>query len=347
LTTATPTQTGGETDTSVEHAAERILGLMDAQEPPKTEETQTDSTPEPTPPEGGQPAAKATEEVSEPEGDAQNVDYETLDQLAEATGLPLEKILNLKTKANVDGQESTVPLSEILKSYQLSKHVNDKSQELANQRKAFEADREKQVTEIKQRLIEAQALSQDLEQSLMAEHNSIDWTALRTTDPAEFAAKKQEFNERWNQIQGKKMRATAEAQKFQQEQHEKVKKHIETERAKWRDVVPEWKDDKRFEAERGEIVSYLRGQGISDEDISSLYDSRQIKIIRNAMLYEKSSKAATIAQKKVALLPKVLKPGTQTTKSDSRTEKDKELSTRLRKSGRLEDAAALIESRMK
>jgi hypothetical protein len=334
-------QIAAETDHSVEHAASVIEGLLGAEKSPEQPQAQTQEATQ------TQAAEEPTEAVAEAEPTTETPEPQTLEEIAERLGIDASKLHNVKLKAKVGDSENEVTLREALDGYQRESDYTKKTMEFAEVRKAFEADREKQTTEIKQRLIEAQALSQDYEQALVTEYNSIAWDTLRETNPTEYAAKDIEMRRKWDSLQSKKFRAATELQKFQQEQQEKVKKHIETERGKWRDVVPEWKDDKRFEAERGEIVSYLRGQGISDEDISSLYDSRQIKIIRNAMLYEKSSKAATIAQKKVALLPKVLKPGTQTTKSDSRTEKDKELSTRLRKSGRLEDAAALIESRMK
>lgn len=346
MTTDTPTQQGGETDSSVEGAAERVLGLLDAIEPPKTEDSSPAKESEPTPSDG-----KTETEAKTEEGDAQKVEFETIEQLAEATGLPLESILNLKARANVDGEESTVPISEILKSYQLSKHVNNQSQELANQRKAFEAEQEKKLQEVNHRLTEAQVLSQQLEADLVAEHNQVDWTTLRNTDPAEFAARKQEYNERWNRIQGMKNKALSEAyrisQESQQKQTDEQTKLVQAERKKWPEAIPEWRDKAKFESDRVEIVSYLRNMGFSDTDIASVYDARQMKMIRNAMLYEKASKKATIEQKKVVNLPKVLKPGTQTTKSDTKTEKDKELEGRLRKTGKLDDAAAMIERMMK
>lgn len=352
MTIDTPTHTGGETDTSVEGAAERLLGLMDAQEPPKTQETSTTEAAEPTQEDGQQPTeATADERTSEQEGDAQKVEFETLEQLAEATGLPLDSILNLKARANVDGKEDAVPLSEVLKSYQLSKHVNNQSQELANKRKEFEAQSEKKLQEIAHRLTEAQALSQQLEADLTNEYNSIDWTTLRNTDAAEFAARKQEYNERWNRIQGMKNRALTEAYRISQEtqtkQQEEYTKLVNAEIAKWSEVIPEWKDESKRAAGKAEVVSYLRSNGFTDQEISGIYDSRQLKVIRNAMLYEKSSKTATLQQKKVVNLPKVLKPGTQPSKSDTRTEKDKELRSRLQKTGKLDDAAAVIERLMK
>ena len=350
MTTETPTQPGGETNTSVENAAERILGLLDAQEPPKTQETQPSEAPEPTPADGQQETeAKVEEGTSAKEDDAQNVEFETVDQLAEAMGLPLETLLNLKARANVDGKEDTVPISEILKSYQLSKHVNNQSQELANQRKAFEAERESRFNELTQRLNEAAALSQHLEQSLMAEYNRIDWTSLRQTNPAEFAATKQDYNERWNQIQAMKQKVAFEAQRIQQEQESKAKeeqtKYLSSQKALLSDLIPDWRDSKKADVERAELRSFLKSSQFTDEEIGGIADARVVKLIRNAMLYEKSTQKAAIAQKKVVTLPKVLKPGNQT--KDTKGEKAQEYIAVAKRSGKLSDAAAAIERMMK
>lgn len=350
MTTDTPTQSGGETNTSVEGAAERILGILDAQELPKNQETQTEQATEPTQTDGQAEATTEKEETTSDEGDAQKVEFETLDQLAEATGLPLETLLNLKARANIDGKEDAVPLSEVLKSYQLSKHVNNQSQELANQRKAFEAERENKLKEVQHRLTEAQALSQQLETELVAEYNAIDWVTLRNTDPAEFAARKQEYNERWNRIQAHKNKSLAESYRIQQEtaqkQMDQARDVLKAESQKLLDAIPEWKDEAKAKSGKQELRDYLSSMGFSNEDINSLTDHRSIRIIRNAMLYERASNKATIVQKKVSTLPKVMKPGNQQPK-DANREKVNESMGRLRKSGKLDDAAAAIERMMK
>lgn len=339
----TPTQSGGETSHTVSSAAEALTGLLGAPEPPKEQEGQP--TEAETPTDGGE---TETPEASAEEGEAQEATLETLDQLAEATGLTVDAIMNLRAKAKVDGNESEVQLSEVLKSYQLSKHVNSESQELANQRKAFEAERETRVQELNQRLTEAQALTQAMEQSLLAEYNGIDWTTLRNTDAAEFAAKKQEYNERWQQIQNTKYHALAHAQKLQQEQQQKLaqemQKTLEAESKRLIEVIPEWKDEGKRTAEQAEVKSYMRNLGFSDQDLASIMDHRHVRIIRNAMLYEKASKQATIAQKKVSTLKPVLKPGAQLSKADAKREVSKESLARLRKTGHVRDAAKAIEA---
>lgn len=339
----TPTPTGGETSHTVSSAAEALSGLLGAQEPPKEQESQPSEDATPTNENGGE-----TEPSQAEEGEAQEATLETLDQLAEATGLAVETILNLKAKAKVDGQEATVPLAEILKSYQLSQHVNNESQELANQRKAFEAERQTKAQELTQRLTEAQALTQAMEQGLLAEYNGIDWTTLRNTDPAEFAARKQEYNERWQQIQSVKYQALSQAQKLQQEEvqkaNEEMKKHLDAESKRLLDAIPEWKDQSKRAAEQSEIRSYMKSMGFTDQDVASIYDHRHVRLIRNAMLYEKASKQANLAQKKVANLKPVLKPGTQPSKADAKHERAKEQLSKLRKTGHVRDAAKAIEA---
>ena len=353
----TPTPTGGETSHTVNSAAQALSGLLGAakEQPPKEQAEQ--ATEEATPTneaqaeEGGETQEGTSEEqgTGEQEGDAQNeVTLETIDQLAEATGLPIETILNLRAKVKVDGSESEVPFGEVLKSYQLSKHVNSESQELANQRKAFEAERETKSKELTQRLTEAQALTQAMEQGLLAEYNGIDWTTLRNTDPAEFAARKQEYNERWQQIQQAKYHAVAQAQKLQQESQQKseeeLRKHISAEGERLLSVIPEWKDESKRNSDQAEIKSYLKSMGFNDQDMSAIVDHRQVRIIRNAMLYEKSTKQASLAQKKVVKLPPVLRPGAQPNKADVKRERSKEFKDKLRKTGHVRDAAKALEA---
>jgi hypothetical protein len=350
METANPT---GADDISV--AAGKIQSLLTPEsqsEPdPKgeeaTEQQETVQTQEATP-EPEAPEVKA--EKDKEEGEA-NAELETLEELAEATGLPLEKLLNLKARAKVNGEESVVPLSEIVKSYQQEKVYTQKSMELAEQRKAFEAERQTHVQELTNRVREASALSQIFEQNLLAEYNSVNWTQLRNTDPAEFAARKQEYNDKFGQLQMLKQNIYVHAQQAEAEQAKKFQEQIgetlKKESSLMLDAIPEWKDTSRANAEKAEIGGYLKGLGFTDQEIGSVVDHRHVKLIRNAMLYEKANKAASIQQKKVLNLPKVLKSGTTPAKSDKQQEQLKADLSHLRKTGKVDDAAKIIERMLK
>lgn len=293
-----------------------------------------------------------TEEGGEQQqADSGDTKFETLEELAEATGLPLESLLNIKARTKVDGEEKAIPLSEIVKGYQLESHTTKKSMALAEQQRAFESQRDNAIKEITARVTEAQALTGFLEQNLMQEYNAVNWNQLRTADPAEFAAKKQEYNDKFAFVQGLKARAHQELARInheqQQETQTKLSEVLKSEHVRLLDAIPEWKDTKKANTEGKEIFDFLTGMGFSGQEIGTIVDHRHVKLVRNAMLFERASKKATIEEKKVKILPKVLKPGTPRGKGNAQSEQQQQSMNQLRKTHNVEDAAAAIFARLK
>src|SRR3990170_4570084 len=269
---------------TVDQAAAALKGLLGAKEPPKTgeskevkPETKAEATEVKKPEEDVQKAeeqgaetekegAEKSESVKEDKDEQTDaeIQLESLEELAEATGLPLEKILSLKARTKVDGIENAVSLAEIVKGYQLDGHLTRKSQELADKLKAADVEREKITTELNSRLMEANQLIGHFEQQFMAEYNAINWNELRQADPAEFAAKKQEY--------------------------------MKTEEEKLYSKFPDWKDPEKAKVGKKEVSEYLMNYGFKPEEVSQIYDHRQVDIIRKAMLYDKQSTKTDIAK---------------------------------------------------
>ena len=342
------TPQGAETSHDVTSAANAISGLLGAK--PEGEATQKPETTEtPTPTDGEQREAQdvetteetqATEEKTETT-DTHEIQLESLDELAEATELGLEKILNLKTKVKVDGKESYVPLSEALKSYQLSSHVNNQSQELANKRKAFEEEVSAKSAELDNTLQVAQGLITNVENQLLEDFNKINWDELKNDD-AKYVRVRQEYNDRYNSIQAMKQEVAQGIEKNRQELTAKQAKALESlqkeESQKLVEAIDEWKDENKAKSGKEQVSSYLKGLGFSNEQIGSVLDHRVIVMARKAMLYDQGK--LTADTKKVVPVKKVLT--SKGVKSNSKTEMEKQLRQRLQKTGRVEDAAALI-----
>jgi hypothetical protein len=88
--------------------------------------------------------------------------------------------------------------------------------------------------------------------------------------------------------------------------------------------------------------NYLTKLGYKDQEINSVYDSRQVVLIKDAMAYDKLKKSNVKVTKKVAQAPKVVKPGVAKTKADEARRQRQEKLNRLKKSGRVKDAAKLF-----
>lgn len=332
-------------------AADRIGNIIEPPKPTKPAPVKAEAPPE-TPTE---PAKETGEQVTEEAGseaqeavtqEGETPDFNSLEELAEALELPLDDFLGkIKGRVKVNGEEKEVTLAELRNGYQMESDYRRKTHELAETRKAFESEREQVATELNRQYQEAQHLTGVLEQQLIGEFNSIDWNQLRAENPAEFAAKRQEFNERMANIQGIKQNVGFQLQRQAEEAAQKqafeLQNILQREAQKLTEVIPEFRDEAKAKEVKGKIKTFLRDFGFSDEEIGGIYDHRYVKILHDAMAYRELKSKGVETKNKVATAPKLAKPGT-TDKSNSNNRKLADLRSRLRKSGRVEDAAELI-----
>lgn len=312
----------GSVDTSVRGAANAFMSFLE----PQAEEAQS------------QPEASEqpiTELVGDPEFEEQDVSAEeAVEQEEEVEELP-------RYRVKVSGEEVEVTLDELLNGYSRTADYQKKTQSLAEQRKAVEAERVKIEEAAKTRETYAQRL-QVIEQLLQQQNQGEDLSALKTEDPIAYAVAMAEKVEREKQLQA----VQSERQRVQQEQaaHQQalLQKHIQGEQAKLMEAIPEFKDDVKAEIVRRDIRNYAKSIGFTDQELSQVYDSRAVLALYKAAQYDKLMANKGAATKKVATAPKTIRPGTSNPQS-SENEAVKKERARLRQSGNKKDAARLFE----
>jgi hypothetical protein len=237
---------------------------------------------------------------------------ETLDQLAESLEIDQDALKAIKVKTKVDGVESDVPLGEVIKNYQINKSLTERSENLAHQRKEFEqaiasfvADRDNQVNQWSQ-------WQQLLEQRLREQVGVVDWKQLREDDPAEYAAKRQEFMERISEIESMKAGIEQQRQVQQQQQMQLFQEAVSHNLRRLPELIPEYSNADLMKNEVKEIKEYLLNSGFTEGDLNTMYDARQVAVARKAWLYDKMKK--TVEPKKLLLKdkPKFVKPTART-----------------------------------
>ena len=314
----------GSVDTSVRGAANAFMSFLE----PQTEEAKA------------QPEAVKEEEVVEYQFD--EAESEEQDVSAEEADSQEEEVEELpKYRVKVSGEEMEVTLDELLNGYSRTADYQKKTQSLAEQRKAVEAERVKIEEAAKTRETYSQRL-QVIEQLLQQQNQGEDLSALKTEDPIAYAVAMAEKVEREKQLAA----VQAERQRVQQEQmaHQQalLQKHIQSEQQKLMDAIPEFKDDVKAEIVRRDIRNYAKSIGFTDQELSQVYDSRAVQTLYKAMQYEKLMKNKGATEKKVASAPKILRPGTSNPQS-SENETVKKERARLRQTGNKKDAARLFE----
>lgn len=289
------------------------------------------------------------------EGSIDEDDQEDL-TLADYLGVDEDRIVvgddgSVSLNTIIDGESKPVDLKELVSSYQLQGHVNNQSIALSEERKEFEGIRTQAYQQLKEKMDGLDALSKVLEQDLVAEHDTINWEQLRVENPAEWTALRQEFAmraQRIQQAQGlilqQQQQTTSEQAQAQQAEFQKL---VGGELEKMIADNPEWADQAKREEAQANIRKFMSDKyGFSDDDMKSVFDHRVIKVIKDAMLFHEGKKSAE--DKKNKQVPNFKKPGASRKQAQAlkKARAIKAKKTTLRKTGSLDDAAALLVDRM-
>ena len=239
------------------------------------------------------------------------------------------------------GEEKDVTLDELIKSYQLGTDYTRKSQAVAEERKAVEAERNA-IQEAKQiRDTYAERL-QIIEQMLNQPQQEENLEYLKETDPIGYAVKVAEMSQNEKQL----MQVRAERERISQQQEydrqEQLRYKINEEAEKLVAALPEYADPVKGDAIRKDVRTYGKQAGFSDDELANVYDSRAVLTLWKAMQFDKLQASKPGITKKVNDAPRTMKSGV-TMPRDSNGDELKKLKARAKQSGRVADAAAAFE----
>jgi hypothetical protein len=242
-------------------------------------------------------------------------------------------------KVKASGEEVEVELDELIKGYQQGTDYTKKSQALAEQRKAVEAERI-HLEQVKQeRQAYAQKL-QALDSFLTQQNRGVDLDVLKETDPIGYAVAVAEQNQREKQIAVVRQEQQRIAQQQQAEQQASLQSHLRQESEKLVGLIPELATP-QGDAIRKQIRDYAKSVGWSDQELSSVYDSRAVVSLYKAMKYEQLQKSKPEVTKKLQAAPKMMRSGTSA--PPTKSSQDKQVMQRLRETGKVQDAAKAFE----
>jgi len=310
--------------TNVLGAAKTLSGLMQnlpsEPAPAEPEETTEEVVEEPT--EDNIPVEDVEEvEVAEATDDAeQDIDES-----------PEEPSYTVK----VDGSELTVTLDELLRGYQREADYTRKTSELSLEKSKYNDLMQQSQSEINNKLSKLEELTTVAQQELQQEYSRIDFEKLYEEDPSEAARLEHKMRKRAENLamiqEETKANQQQEFQKYLQEQQHKVST-----------LVPEFNDPAKASKLKSDMRVYLSKLGYGEKDINSIYDARQVLLIRDAMAYDALKKSNAKVTKKVANAPKVVKSGIAKNKTDASSKLRRDKLNRLKKTGAAKDAASIF-----
>jgi len=320
--------------TNVIEAGNLIKGLMTGDKSADTpvEEAQAESTPEET-----QEVDTPIEESSQiTDAPIEESSYEEGQELSESTDIQENSEEPIYT-VTIDGTDYEVTQDELIQGYQRNADYTRKTQELAAEKQQSSDFVERSKKDVETKLARLDQLNQAAQSQLQQEYAQIDFEKLYEEDPAEAARLEHKMRKKNEQLQ--------QVQKQTQElQTQEFSKYLEEQQKQLSVKVPEMNHPEKSSEFKKQMRNYLSSVGFNNQEIDSVYDHRYVLLVKDAMNYRNLQKAKPEIKKKAVNAPKVVRGGVSKSKGQQQAEVRRQQLSKLRKTGKVADAAKLFRS---
>ena len=313
---------------------EQILNAFEGSVPGNSEEVAEKAPVEPQQPEtAAEESEQTAEEQPEVEAKAGDEDQD------ETTTIEIDPDEPLFEQEIVDnGQKTTQKLSlkELQQGYLRQADYTRKSQEVAKARaEVQETARQAQqqaAGQFAQRLDQLQAA---LVKTVAPELANVDWDKLANEDAFEYVRLSNRAKQINDVLQAIETDKTAAGEISKQEQEQKKAQSWQQSLEVLQKDIPDWGAPV---AQR--LAKAAQDVGFDANEVSAWDDHRIIKLAYKAAMYDDAQTQKAPTAKKIALVPRVLKPGAKQPAKTALTEAKQ----RLAKSGKPEDALPFFEA---
>ena len=315
----------GETSEAVTPVEEAVAQSTQQQ----TEETEVETSSEETVNPSDVPYMDQENENSNEQVEEQNELSESED-IQENSEEPIYTV-------TIDGTNYEVTQDELIQGYQRNADYTRKTQELAAEKQQSSDFVERSKKDVEAKLAKLDQLNQAASAQLQQEYAQVDFEKLYDEDPVEAARmehKMRKKNEQLQQVQ----------QQTQQLQMEEFNKYLQEQQKQLTIKLPELNHPQNGLQFKKQMRDYLSSQGFNDQEIDSVYDHRYVMLVRDAMSYRNLQAAKPQIKKKAINAPKIVKGGVSKSKGQQAAEAKRQQLSRLKKSGKVADAAKIFRS---
>lgn len=309
---------------------QRFYNLLDSQE------TTTDEA------NGAEETEEAVEEVDEEVDDSEEESEEVVTEEESEEEPSAEAEEEYIFSVQIDGEEQEVNHNELIQGYQRQSDYTRKTQSLAEERKAFEAEKAK-IAEERNQLV-AMLQQQQSNNPALDKFKDVNWQELKEYEPEKYLMLREEQREAERSQQESQAELQRQTQAQQQEYQAQLQRFLAEEDAKLVDRIDGWGDPESKKEIQQSIAKYAKDIGYSDEELGNLVDSRALELMHKARLYDEmqSTSKKVVSKKKAKAVRKVVKGGQKVTKAQSESKRIANLRNRAKSTGSVDDAADLF-----
>lgn len=235
----------------------------------------------------------------------------------------------------VNGKDEQVTLGELQRGYSGQQHIQRGMQEVAESRKALEADQQA----IAQQRQQLDYLIQAQQAGAFVPPTPPDMAMLQN-DPIGYMEAKATYDQQAAEYQNAVYQYQEQQHFAQQQQAQQHQAYLHEQSRLLKEAVPEFADETKAPALIQKITSVAMNEyGFSQEELQALADSRYGRALYDLVQYQelKARQGKAVAKAKKA--PPIAKAGAKTDQTRSKSRKNRE---RLRASGSDADAMAMM-----
>tara|TARA_R110000868_G_scaffold19561_7_gene84224 strand:- start:1214 stop:2212 length:999 start_codon:yes stop_codon:yes gene_type:complete len=276
----------------------------------------------------------------------QQVEGEEAPSDAKVAEIPLDQLEAIQLEVEVSGESGKVTekptIKELKLGYMRQRDYQKKTEEVSRQRNEV-GEKIRQGIESERASYQQtlQQLQTAVIESVAPELKDVNWNHLAANDPFEYVKLRNRAEQITNLLTGIQSKQKEVTEKQTAEQRQAMTKAAQQSREQLERDIPSW-DDGLYQ----KLMKTGTDYGYKPDEVGSWVDPRAFKVLHDAYQFRQLKAEKPLVGNKVVNVPKVLKPGATTTASASQRNTEAAMG-KLQKSGRIEDAAALIRARMR
>ena len=318
------------TELSMENAVEALM----AQEPEvakaETTDTEVDEVAETEVDEADvedSDYADDADDEDEYESDEGDIDSEELDDQAETKLYPVK----------IDGEIVNVTLSDLTKGYGGDQFNQKNMRHNAEQRKVME----KAFNNLNQQRAQIDQYAQKLSENGLVAKPVSPSRELFTNDPLGYMDAELEYREKMGLYQDDQNQLQQNHQEVQKAQAEANQANLQYQQEELKRLVPDFADAKKATKLKDNLIEHGKKRNFTAAEINSVVDARTMHVLHESMLWRQSLEGKSDVQAKLKKARPLMKSGVKKTGESAKSVETK-LMSKLKKSGSVQDAAALL-----
>jgi hypothetical protein len=252
--------------------------------------------------------------------------------------------LKIPMKSGEKEWEEELTFEQLRAERMMQSDYQRKTQELARERSQAQEQLRQHVEQVRaQALQELQVYEEAMLQAVAPQLQGVDWNRLAQEDPAQWANLRQMRDNVGQALQAIKYQRQQIEQQQQAENQQRLAQALQQAQETLAKDLPGW----GAELQKS-LVKTAQAYGFADQELASVVDPRMIKILHDAHKWRELQESKPQVTKKVAEVPKVLRPGARANAGAEAAKVESDLLERVRKSGGKDEAAfqAAIKKRL-